>query len=316
MEGIECIVCFSQYDEKEHRPRVMICGHTLCSLCLERAIREDGKKCPKCRKLYSASHVEELPVNFSLECVVKSLKISKSTKEVKPMECTKHKLPVKPNNSENAKVEKLPECPEHQLAVSHRCSAHKSWICQSCLIEDHSSGSCKIIPISEELNNKKSRQLVLAEPYLNRFEESCKKAKGYKEQYKKLIEGYGEDINIHERLIERLQEEIQRLKNSRMKIEGKLDIFDKKLGYLENKSSYDQAVISLRSSTTIRDVSKCSVNVQNEAEKLKALSHNIENETDLVVTHIFIWNHFDIGYQFFAISIEVGSSFHRGKHYD
>ncbi|CAL4125484.1 unnamed protein product, partial [Meganyctiphanes norvegica] len=66
MEETECIVCFSHYDEEEHRPRVMPCGHTLCSDCLERAIREDSKMCPKCRARYSASNVDDLSVNFSL----------------------------------------------------------------------------------------------------------------------------------------------------------------------------------------------------------------------------------------------------------
>ncbi|CAL4179735.1 unnamed protein product, partial [Meganyctiphanes norvegica] len=117
MEENECLVCFSIYDDKDRRPRFMPCGHTLCSLCLGRAITENSKACPKCRRNYPASDVEDLPVNFSLMGMVTSLSIS----------------------------ERLPECPEHQLPVSHRCTTHKCWVCQSCLSEeDHSPGSCKI----------------------------------------------------------------------------------------------------------------------------------------------------------------------------
>ncbi|CAL4063455.1 unnamed protein product, partial [Meganyctiphanes norvegica] len=249
MEESECIICFSQYDDEEYRPRSMPCGHTLCSKCLERAIREESKSCPKCRTIYSASNVKELPVNFSLESVVKSINVS----------------------------EKLPICTGHQLPVRNRCSTHKAWLCQSCLKEDHSLESCKIITIREEMNIKKSTQLDQSLPLLNTFEEACKTSDDYKKQCKKLIEDNDEEII-------RLQEEIKKRKAYKLKMVKTYDMFDKKLDILKGKKrSYDNAVTSLKRSESIEVVSRYSLEVHNEAQKLQLISQEIEIETDIMI---------------------------------
>ncbi|CAL4204064.1 unnamed protein product, partial [Meganyctiphanes norvegica] len=82
MEESECIVCFSQYNEDEHRARCMPCGHTMCSKCLKKTIREVSKMCPKCRQHFTAARLEELPVNFSLEGMIKSSKSLKTQLEL------------------------------------------------------------------------------------------------------------------------------------------------------------------------------------------------------------------------------------------
>ncbi|CAL4113645.1 unnamed protein product, partial [Meganyctiphanes norvegica] len=254
MDETECIICFAHYDDKEHRPRSLTCGHTTCSACLEKAIKAPPTKCPKCRAPFSAGNVKDIPVNFALEGVMKLLNIY-----------------------QNAKGNDLPDCLEHQLPVSHRCSTHKAWICQRCVTDDHSLVSCKVTTTSEELNLRKSTQLDKSLPLRNTFEESCKKSDDCREQIKKLIEEDNEEII-------RLQKEIERKKTAKVQKEEKLVMFNQKQGMLKNKgSSYDEAVASLKSADTIKDVSRYSLEVQSQAEHLQLISKEIENEVDLML---------------------------------
>ncbi|CAL4150924.1 unnamed protein product [Meganyctiphanes norvegica] len=218
----------------------------MCTECLRTAIRERAKKCPKCRAHYSASKVERIPINFALESVMKFL---------------------------NSKVNYLPECTEHRLPVTNRCSTHKAWICERCFKENHSSESCKIITISEELDIEKSMQIDESQPCLNAYEKTCKKTEERKKIFQKIINEYTHEIDRYESLINRFQEEIQRKKLSIMQMET----FVHKLDTLEDKRfSYDKAVASLKSSESIRGVSRCLDEVQNEAQMLELISKEVE----------------------------------------
>ncbi|CAL4083125.1 unnamed protein product [Meganyctiphanes norvegica] len=270
------MVCFSRYDDEEHRPRSLPCGHSMCTECLDTAIRKQTRMCPKCRTVYSASNVKEIPVNYPLESVVELLSISKNTKGDEPPEL----LRIPKDTKEN----EFPECPEHQLQVSHRCSTHKAWVCQSCLAEDHSSKACKIITVNEELNIKKSIQIDQTKSPVNAFEKTCKKVEYTKKQCKKLMKECDKDIVKTEKAVQIFQENIQRKKNSRMQMDVNYASFCEKLGKLKSKRRvYDQAVTSLKTSETIKGVSQCSIEVRNETAKLQLLSHEIENESKLMM---------------------------------
>ncbi|CAL4234348.1 unnamed protein product, partial [Meganyctiphanes norvegica] len=223
----------------------------MCTVCLETAISQQSRKCPKCRAPFVAATVKNIPINFALEDVMKLL-----------------------DGSKKSKRNDLPECTEHQLTVSHKCSTHKAWVCQSCIKEDHSSEACKIITISEELDIKKSTQLNQSQPLINKFEETCKKSDDYRKHCKKVIEE-------NDAAIVRLQQEIQRKTNSKLQMEKSYAMFDQKLEMLKGKgSSFEKALASLKSSESIRGVSRCSVEVQMQAENLHSISKEIEKEIE------------------------------------
>lgn len=286
MEEYECMVCFSHYDDDKHRPRCMPCGHTMCSKCLEKAIKEDSKMCPKCRRHFLASNLNDLPVNFSLESLVKLMNIQKCTQSEIVKESVEHQLPV---NQRPSEVDKLPECVEHQLPLSSRCSTHKSWICESCINEEHSPQSCKIITITEELNIKKSRQFEQSSLLLNIFKESCNKSDDCRKHFKKLIEENDKEVLKYESWVKILQDTIQETQSKNMQMVNSYSIFDQKMKTLKDKrSNYDEAVKSLLSSETIRGVSSCSVEVQNEAKKLQSISKEMDNEVELMKQAIMV----------------------------
>ncbi|CAL4141465.1 unnamed protein product [Meganyctiphanes norvegica] len=212
--------------------------------------------CPKCRTLYTASNIKDIPINFSLESVLNLLDISKSTK-----------------------ANDLPECIEHLLQVSHRCSTHKAWICKRCVREDHSMQSCKIISVSDELDIKKAMQVDQSNPLLNTFEETFTKSDDCKNLYKQLLKECDEDVIRYEKMTKKLQEKCEKVKKSRKQIEERYENFGQMLDKQKfKKRVFDKAVTSLRSSETIREVARCSVEVQTEAEKLQLVSQEIEKE--------------------------------------
>ena len=66
-EALECSTCCERFDEQGRCPRLLSCGHTFCSSCIERLIKENAVNCPTCRKTVSVpAGVAALPKNFAL----------------------------------------------------------------------------------------------------------------------------------------------------------------------------------------------------------------------------------------------------------
>ena len=66
-KGPECSICLEGYNDKEKCPRMLRCGHSFCSRCLERLLRGNTINCPKCRNPVAVpSGVHGLSKNFLL----------------------------------------------------------------------------------------------------------------------------------------------------------------------------------------------------------------------------------------------------------
>ena len=66
-KGPECSICFEGYNDENKCPRMLSCGHSFCSRCLERLLRGNTIDCPKCRNTFVVpSGVHGLPTNFAL----------------------------------------------------------------------------------------------------------------------------------------------------------------------------------------------------------------------------------------------------------
>lgn len=63
----ECSLCFENYDEVKYCPRLLNCGHTFCSFCLQALFRSGRIECPQDRSVVSVEGgVHSLPKNFAL----------------------------------------------------------------------------------------------------------------------------------------------------------------------------------------------------------------------------------------------------------
>ena len=66
---LECLVCCDIYDDQNLCPRMLSCGHSFCTSCLQRLLTVDEKiPCPTCRVEVNVSQdgVAGLPKNFAL----------------------------------------------------------------------------------------------------------------------------------------------------------------------------------------------------------------------------------------------------------
>ena len=69
MENIlECSICLEKYNKKDKLPRILICGHTFCTSCLQKIktknISEKQIKCPIDLKIgYENNNIDEIPIN-------------------------------------------------------------------------------------------------------------------------------------------------------------------------------------------------------------------------------------------------------------
>ena len=69
MENIvECNICMEKYDKKEKIPRILSCGHTFCTSCLQKIKEKNSSekqiKCPLDLKIgFDNNKIEEIPIN-------------------------------------------------------------------------------------------------------------------------------------------------------------------------------------------------------------------------------------------------------------
>ena len=70
-KGAECSICLEGYNDKDKFPRMLSCGHSFCSSCLEILLDGNTIRCPKCRSLIVVSTgVAGLLKNFDLLKIV------------------------------------------------------------------------------------------------------------------------------------------------------------------------------------------------------------------------------------------------------
>ena len=63
----EFSICFEQYNDQSKCPRLLSCGHSFCSSCLERLLHGNTIDCPTCRNPGAVpTGVEGLLKNFAL----------------------------------------------------------------------------------------------------------------------------------------------------------------------------------------------------------------------------------------------------------
>ena len=66
-EALECSICCELFDDQTRCPRLLSCGHSFCSDCLEKLLNEKTINCPTCRNAVSVpAGVAGLPKNFAL----------------------------------------------------------------------------------------------------------------------------------------------------------------------------------------------------------------------------------------------------------
>ena len=76
-EGLDCSICCERFDEEKLCPRLLSCGHSFCSNCLEKMFKEYAISCPTCRCVVPVpAGVAGLPKNFALLDVLQAIPLT------------------------------------------------------------------------------------------------------------------------------------------------------------------------------------------------------------------------------------------------
>jgi hypothetical protein len=70
---IECSICLEKFDEDEHKPKILHCGHSLCLTCLDQYYNTDSFLCPVCKNKPSFKNSKDIPINYDFLCLMKGL---------------------------------------------------------------------------------------------------------------------------------------------------------------------------------------------------------------------------------------------------
>ena len=61
---MDCTSCFELYDQEEHVPLNFPCGHTFCSVCIEKLTIYNMIKCPICALQFKIQSLNQLSKNY------------------------------------------------------------------------------------------------------------------------------------------------------------------------------------------------------------------------------------------------------------
>ncbi len=96
-DTLHCGVCFEEYDEKNHIPKILNCFHSICHPCLQAIIDQNLPNrfpCPVCRHLHNAESrgaVDFQQNKYILTCIkMKSSKLEDIVPEMTYPHCTEH----------------------------------------------------------------------------------------------------------------------------------------------------------------------------------------------------------------------------------
>lgn len=70
----DCPVCLEAFDDTEQRPHTLPCGHTLCTLCVNRLIYQGQVTCPECRVSHAVPEGGQFPISYAVEALIRRMR--------------------------------------------------------------------------------------------------------------------------------------------------------------------------------------------------------------------------------------------------
>ena len=136
---MDCPSCMELFDDKEHLPLNLDCGHSYCHLCMSKMMEEyNQKRCPECRD----------PITKPLKDLTPNLTVLQILSEKKRFE----------------KYKKL--CSTHiDYFLDFQCKQCQIDICKLCLI---SHSGHLVIPLNHS-KSKLRKQVIELKSNLNKF---------------------------------------------------------------------------------------------------------------------------------------------------
>ncbi|XP_071512656.1 uncharacterized protein [Panulirus ornatus] len=226
MNFLLCEVCLGQYGERGRWPRVLQCGHTLCSLCVVHVLKRGAAMCPFCFSKYPANTPSEVPLNY---IVLKILSSPLAVQNPGPMYGIKQWVPNTTSGGDqwssagaavsiSASGTTAGYCRKHGPHRQFWCVTCQVSLCRDCTLSHHPAASCKVIPCAatqavetikkvEDESVKKS--ILQFDQYLSRLHNQEEKVKNVIKRHTDHVRQLREMITRHHRLRRKLETELR-----------------------------------------------------------------------------------------------------------
>ncbi|XP_064088632.1 uncharacterized protein LOC135203006 [Macrobrachium nipponense] len=194
-EEPNCNICFEAYDDDEHSPRTLRCGHSLCTPCIDTLVKRSlpDRVCPECRKPIKISNATHLPVSYTILRLSRALAKSKVGTEVQ--------IQVLDNNT----------CMAHGAPTISWCPLSDKWHCFKCVHKDDCSN---LLSIPEAFLHIKQNHSQAVESKLSESNDLCEALLKEKESLKKEVSAAEKRIAEIDERIERINTWIEELESS------------------------------------------------------------------------------------------------------
>ena len=136
-----CSICFYAYDDGEHAPLILPCGHTMCQKCTDDILKSSGQcLCPQCRKPFNKGQTSK---NFELVRYISYVN-KKAAKQASSSQTTSNPKPLQSAGNESSDVTICFACKEDRLkcVVCTDCADGKP-ICGDCFEFTHRKKATK-----------------------------------------------------------------------------------------------------------------------------------------------------------------------------
>ncbi|XP_068247550.1 uncharacterized protein [Palaemon carinicauda] len=143
--ALTCGICQSAFDSGHRRPIILPrCGHTFCRICIKELSARGDIMCPFCRVKYPNTDVDDLPINFNIQCLAGSAEV--------------FDFSAPPKNV----AKEGTNCPEHSLRLTFWCSSCEVAACGECLFEEHPKPLHEICRLQEVVHKVKEKAEILS----------------------------------------------------------------------------------------------------------------------------------------------------------
>ena len=161
----ECGICFSVYDNGEHLPLSLPCGHVYCKACMTSFCPGDKIMCPADKAVHNIS-VERLPCCFAILS----------------------NLPRSPVRTREVC------CPKHpKKKIKFQCRVHSLYLCSNCVI-DHTGAGHDVVTFSVTYEQMKRESDSLYTTAQRLFTEAREAAQAKLAQEKRMKAFYQQQI--------------------------------------------------------------------------------------------------------------------------
>jgi hypothetical protein len=63
---LECSICLKTFNNIDHKPKILSCGHTICEITITKLYKNNTIKCPLCRVVNFYENIDTLPLNHMI----------------------------------------------------------------------------------------------------------------------------------------------------------------------------------------------------------------------------------------------------------